>query len=520
MVLATIEVVDFVLFFAFERLYRPGSQTFQLYVTLSGSDPRIPVARFLWLDVRLFADDLIVIRDPDNLFERWIRDYRRAHQERLSDLERERARTNLRPSPINSGPTYIQNLVSPERNLVSNDSQTRDEIQNTSPLPIITSSETSPTPRLSHSPTPSQQASPNSTNLSRNPSSSSGDSSDEETRPRARIMSRNNSHLAEVTQANASKCCEVSDGEISPQLMHEFSRKQRNWFVAKEIKKEDQAKRSFVAFSNHRKLDKYIDNNQDRLAALTFEAFMTDLKAYALEEDWAKKVLTELMSKKLKSGSFATHSQDMVYLNRLLEGTNEHQSDIQMRSHVTASIPPELHSHAFGITAASYDDWSSDLVKLIKKDYELSQHLALANPNVTATIQNAATHNNFLQGPFQYQQPSNDYQNQYRPNQDSFPNQNTYSASNNMPPPNQNRNQYQQRYNQNQQSNSFQGRQQDNGYGNRPIGAVQGSGVRGPLQQVDKTAPNYDWPPYLKDPDGSWRLSRVPSYRCTTRAPS
>ncbi|KAJ7593203.1 hypothetical protein C8J56DRAFT_886199 [Mycena floridula] len=228
---------------------------------------------------------------------------------------------------------------------------------------------------------------------------------------------------------------------------------------------------------------------------------MTDLKAYALEEDWAKKVLTELMSKKLKSGSFAMHSQDMVYLNRLLEGTNEHQSYIQMRSHVTASIPPELHSHAFGITAASYDDWSSELVKLIKKDYKLSQRLALTNPNVMATIQNAATHNNFLQGPFQYQQPSNDYQNQYRPNQNSFLNQNTYSASNNMPPPNQNRNQYQQQYNQNQQSNSFQGRQQDNGYGNHPIGAVQGSGVHGPLQQLDKTVPNYDWPPYLKDPE-------------------
>ncbi|KAJ7577242.1 hypothetical protein C8J56DRAFT_1061382 [Mycena floridula] len=160
------------------------------------------------------------------------------------------------------------------------------------------------------------------------------------------------------------------------------------------------------------------NNNQDRLATLTFEAFLADLKAYALEEDWAKKVLTKLMSKKLRSGSFATHSQDMVYLNRLLEGTNEHQSKIQMRSHVTTSIRLELHSHAFGIMAASYDDWSSQLVKLIKKDYELSQQLALVNLNMTATIQNAALHNNFLQGAFQFQQTSNDsqnYQNQYPP---------------------------------------------------------------------------------------------------------
>ncbi|KAJ7579058.1 hypothetical protein C8J56DRAFT_897493 [Mycena floridula] len=187
----------------------------------------------------------------------------------------------------------------------------------------------------------------------------------------------------------------------------------------------------------------------DRLVALTFKAFLTDLKVYALEEDWAKKVLTKLMNKKLKSGSFATHSQDMVYLNCLLEGTNEHQSDIHSQN---ATSLPAYHQNCI----------------------------------VTATIQNAAPHNNFLQGAFQYQQPSNElqnYQNQYRSNQNSFPNQNTYSVPNNMPPLNQNCSQYQQRYNQNQQLNSFQGRQQDNGYGNHPIGAVQGSGACGPFNQ-------------------------------------
>ncbi|KAJ7599135.1 hypothetical protein C8J56DRAFT_771005, partial [Mycena floridula] len=145
-------------------------------------------------------------------------------------------------------------------------------------------------------------------------------------------MSRNDSQYAELIQTSSSKCCEVTDRELTPQLIHDFIRKQKNWFMAKDIKAADQAKRSFVAFSNNRKLDKYIDNNSARLAALEFDPFVADLRRYALDEDWTKKVLTELMSKKLRRGSsFATHSQDIVYLNRLLEGTAEHQTDIQMR---------------------------------------------------------------------------------------------------------------------------------------------------------------------------------------------
>ncbi|KAJ7597072.1 hypothetical protein C8J56DRAFT_882646 [Mycena floridula] len=229
-------------------------------------------------------------------------------------------------------------------------------------------------------------------------------------------MSQNDSRYAELVQQSSSKCCEISDGELTPQLIHDFIRKQKNWFVAKDIKKADQAKRSFVAFSNNRKLDKYIDNNSARLAALEFEPFVADLRGYALEEDWTKKVLTELMSKKLKRGnSFATHSQDVVYLNRLLEGTVEHQTDTQMRSHVTASLPSELHEHAFSIVAASYDEWSGALVKLIKKDHDLGKRLALANPNLAATIQNANPAP--LQPAFQHS------------NQNQYMNQNQMSAT-------------------------------------------------------------------------------------------
>ncbi|KAJ7575826.1 hypothetical protein C8J56DRAFT_900439, partial [Mycena floridula] len=285
-------------------------------------------------------------------------------------------------------------------------------------------------------------------------------------------MSRN-SQYAELIQTSTSKCCKISDGEITPQLMHEFSKRQRNWFTAKDIKKPDQAKRSFVAFSNNRKIDKYINNNEDRLAAMEFDAF----------EDWAKKVLTDLMSKKLRRGmSFATHSQDIVYLNRLLEGTPEQQSDTQLRSHVTAGLPTELHEHAFSIVADTYDKWSIELVRLIKKDADLSKRLALQNSTITATIQNSAPayyqNENHHNNNGAYQQPSANV---------NYQQQQFLNALNAQ-------------YNQN---NVYQ-RQQDNGYQNRSqnqfpsqpaLNRLQGHRQ---LQQMDKGMPNYDWPPYLK----------------------
>ncbi|KAJ7588011.1 hypothetical protein C8J56DRAFT_889858 [Mycena floridula] len=227
--------------------------------------------------------------------------------------------------------------------------------------------------------------------------------------------------------------------------MHEFSKRQRNWFMAKDIKKADQTKHLFVTFSNNRKIDKYIDNNETHLAALEFDAFVADLRGYALEEDWAKKVLTELMSKKLRQGmSFVMHSQDIIYLNRLLEGTAKHQSDTQLRSHVTnQNIVTNVQNTSSGFYAQT-------------------------TPN-TQTVH-------------RQQNPNVMYPNQL--NQSNAPN--VYHNPNNF-------------YNR-QQDNGYQNRVQNQfpnkQYQNRNVNQQTG-GYR-QLQQVDKRASNYNWPPGLQ----------------------
>ncbi|KAJ7596887.1 hypothetical protein C8J56DRAFT_1041139 [Mycena floridula] len=494
-------------------------------MTIQSDELQLPPLRILLIETIAYADDLVTIVDPENRLERWSIRFRRRYQDLLAALEDEtispeinefllqgKALTNLRPTPLND---EIRNEDEPDSNFSPRNAS------NSPSLPLLTPSPTAENeaPRNSTSPqnltaaaeknpshnslststrspqTPRRAASPIHTIASINGNDSSGESSDEDVPRNTVTMSRKDSQYAELIQTSSSKCCEVTDGELTPQLIHDFIRKQKNWFVAKDIKAADQAKRSFVAFSNNRKLDKYIDNNSARLAALEFDPF-----------DWTKKVLTELMSKKLRRGSsFATHSQDVVYLNRLLEGTAEHQTDIQMRSHVTASLPSELHEHAFSIVAATYDEWSSELVKLIKKDYDLGKRLALSNPNLTATIQNATT--STLQPPFQYvNQNQQMNQNSFS---SSFPSTRPSTNQNGPPMPNQNAFSYPQQRNADfqQGSNSFANRPTDNGYQgrygqpapfNQTFSNNYRSGPRGPLQQVDKRAPNYDWPPYLQ----------------------
>ncbi|KAJ7580129.1 hypothetical protein C8J56DRAFT_1058442 [Mycena floridula] len=196
----------------------------------------------------------------------------------------------------------------------------------------------------------------------------------------------------------AGKCCEFTDRKITAELLHEFAKKQENFFKYKELKDSDdvkvQTKRSFAAFAANRKADKYIDNHKPRLAKLSFPDFLKEMWKYLLEKDWSKTALTELMNVRMKSGdSFETHSNDMVYRNRLLEGTEQHQDNDKLCVIMTSSLPSFLHTHAFAIVAVNYDSWANQLMECIKGDSDLSVHLAAASGNfmAAATIQNANT---------------------------------------------------------------------------------------------------------------------------------
>ncbi|KAJ7576096.1 hypothetical protein C8J56DRAFT_1032089 [Mycena floridula] len=205
----------------------------------------------------------------------------------------------------------------------------------------------SPLPSLMPSPVPSPTP-PNTRALE----SSSDDSGSSVAAPTKTAMFRyrEDPKYATLAQAGSKNPCEISEGLLTPHLIHDFNRKQQSYFLQKGIPADEQVPKSLACFMENREADKAIDNHRAELTAMDWVQFMKWLKENLLEENWENKLLMELVTMKMKQGvAFKTHSNEMVFMNRLLEGTKQHQNDTQLRTAVTSSLPSFLHTFAFDI---------------------------------------------------------------------------------------------------------------------------------------------------------------------------
>ncbi|KAJ7581415.1 hypothetical protein C8J56DRAFT_1168894 [Mycena floridula] len=224
---------------------------------------------------------------------------------------------------------------------------------------------------------------------------------------------------ATLSQQGSNKPCEVSDGIILPALLHDFDRKQANYCDQKDIAVADRVRKSLSCFMENKDADHEIDNQREELEKLEWKPFIARMKEMVLQDGWEKSTLTQLMNTKMKKGqTFRLYSTEMVFVNRLLEGTPQHQDDSQLRTIVTAGVPDVLRPHAFEIVAANYGVWSSTLVAKIKKNDELGELLAASNAHVAAVVVPVSNSNQIpLQPPFQYHSNnSHNFQNEYQQN--------------------------------------------------------------------------------------------------------
>ncbi|KAJ7591431.1 hypothetical protein C8J56DRAFT_1047631 [Mycena floridula] len=263
----------------------------------------------------------------------------------------------------------------------------------------------SPLPSL----TPSRAISPVSTSIKKINLDSSDEESTRASSTRMTTSYHKDPKYATLSQQGSNKPCEISDGIILPALLHDFDRKQANYCDQKDIAMADRVRKSLSCFMDNKDADHEIDNQRDELEKLEWKPFITKMKEMVLQDGWEKSTLTQLMNTKMKKGqTFRLYSTEMVFVNRLLEGTPQHQDDSQLRTIVTAGVPDVLRPHAFEIVAASYGAWSSALVAKIKKNDELGELLAASNAHVAAAVLPTAFSNpNTLQPPFQYQYQNN-----------------------------------------------------------------------------------------------------------------
>ncbi|KAJ7580632.1 hypothetical protein C8J56DRAFT_1102890 [Mycena floridula] len=393
--------------FLFEQFPPTGNSNSQTFLSIHTNVSERLDIRFLLLEVHRFADDVLVGR-----------------------------------AIVHTGPGY------PRDDDSDDPGQTGQEPRRTSPSPL---------PSL----TPSPEESPASP-ISRALESSDDDSGSSIAAPKKTAMFRyrEDPKYATLAQAGSKNPCEISEGLLTPHLIHDFNRKQQSYFLQKGIPSDKQVPKLLACFMENREADKAIDNHRAELVDMDWAQFMKWLKENLLEENWENKLLTELITMKMKQGvAFKTHSNEMVFMNRLLEGTKQHQNDTQLRTAVTGSLPSFLHTFAFDIVAESYEKWALAMRKQIKDDENWGDRLVASNmnSNVASIIQGSAPSHSTssLQPGFQH----NNYQSQS--NQPGFSNapyrsQNQYSNQNsNQNPQNryhQNQGPYRQSNN-NQQSN-------------------------------------------------------------------
>ncbi|KAJ7585401.1 hypothetical protein C8J56DRAFT_1052710 [Mycena floridula] len=345
-------------------------------------------------------------------------------------------------------------------------------------------------PSLTPSPVParSQSLIPSIPSTSRALESSDDDSGSSVAAAKAMFRYREDPKYATLAQAGSKNPCEISEGLLTPHLIHDFNRKQQAYFLQKGIPDDEQVPKSLACFMENREADKAIDNHRDELVAMDWAQFMKWLKENLLEENWENKLLTELVTTKMKQGvAFKTHSNEMVFMNRLLEGTKQHQNDTQLRTAVTSSLPSFLHTFAFDIVADSYEKWAIAMRKQIKDDENWGDRLVASNmnSNVASIIQGSAPSRatNSLQPAFQ----PNHYQSQQQP-------QNPSNA------PYRSQNQYSNQYpNQNYQNRPQQGqgsyRQSNNG---QQIAHTRD------MQNMNNALAQPDYPPRLTPDERYW----------------
>ncbi|KAJ7575146.1 hypothetical protein C8J56DRAFT_901599 [Mycena floridula] len=291
----------------------------------------------------------------------------------------------------------------------------------------------SPLPSL----TPSRTISPVLTSIKKISLDSSDEESTSASKTRMTTAYHKDRKYATLSQQGSNKPCEISDGIILPALLHDFDRKQVNYCDQKDIAVADRVRKSLSCFMDNKDADHEIDNQRAELEALEWKPFIARMKEMVLQDGWEKSTLTQLMNTKMKKGqTFRLYSTEMVFVNRLLDGTPQHQDDSQLRTIVTAGVPDVLRPHAFEIVAESYGAWSSALVAKIKKNDELGELLAASNAHAVAAVLPAAVSNqNTLQPPFQYHYQNNNPQNdsnahRYQQNQQNPPNDARYHDNN------------------------------------------------------------------------------------------
>ncbi|EDR06062.1 uncharacterized protein LACBIDRAFT_329149 [Laccaria bicolor S238N-H82] len=152
------------------------------------------------------------------------------------------------------------------------------------------------------------------------------------------------STLATVEPTSA-KAPVLTEGDVSPAVMMDFENAALDFFVSKSIPAEKQVTMIIPGIKDLRIQD-WIAAERTRLVTLEFPAFMSEMRANYLHQDWEDQIRNKILTSTLTSSktSFWNWSQQLLKLNCLLRGTTSFFDDTALRNHLEAHLDDELRA--------------------------------------------------------------------------------------------------------------------------------------------------------------------------------
>lgn len=147
--------------------------------------------------------------------------------------------------------------------------------------------------------------------------------------------------FATVEQKDPSKPPVLTEGEFTPDIMQDFEEACTAYFESKDV---DDAKRVRKILGGLRdtRLKSWISTDRPRLQALSFDAFMTELRSEYLDIDWEPKTRRELLSLKQINDTFRAFSARLKRKNHLLRNTGSYLDEAKLRHQLEANMSEDL----------------------------------------------------------------------------------------------------------------------------------------------------------------------------------
>jgi hypothetical protein len=204
--------------------------------------------------------------------------------------------------------------------------------------------------------------------------------------------------VACIHQASSKVPPTLTEGTVTPEILHRWERACLNYFRHKKIKKDNQVEDVLFEIKDLR-LSRWIEANESSLQQKSFADFMADLREEALDTNWARKLRTEILRTLQDDRTFFDWVCEIESKNAILFSVPSARiSNQQLCDHLEAHMNIALAQRCdkSSITSITdYREWTRAVKqedKLLRQDLENARSISLNVVLATGKSRNASSY--------------------------------------------------------------------------------------------------------------------------------